>query len=70
MDHNVCVSFVCQRCLQPLSLDQSFNQVGEHKKAELSCKIFILGELLPLAHQVINRKLRFTFQCRYLHLLK
>ena len=52
MEHNVSVSFVCQRCLQPLSLDPSFNQIGEHRKAELSCKYFKIN-LLTRAN--INR---------------
>lgn len=32
------VSFACQRCLQPLTLDDSFNYLGEHILAELSRK--------------------------------
>lgn len=38
MDSNISVSFVCQRCLQPLSLDQSITNMSEHKIAELSCE--------------------------------
>lgn len=34
----VSVSFVCQRCLQPLALDESFNYLSEHILAELSRK--------------------------------
>lgn len=30
------VSFSCQRCLQPLRLDASFDHLGEHTLAELS----------------------------------
>ncbi|XP_049834061.1 beclin-1-like protein [Schistocerca gregaria] len=33
------VSFVCQRCLQPVKLDSSFNSLGEHTLAELSLPI-------------------------------
>lgn len=32
------VSFVCQRCLQPLKLDSAFGKLGEHTLAELSRK--------------------------------
>lgn len=32
------ISYACQRCLQPLTLDESFNCLGEHILAELSCK--------------------------------
>lgn len=30
------VNFACQRCLQPIRLDPSFNHLGEHTLAELS----------------------------------
>ena len=30
------VNFTCQRCLQPLRLDQSFHHLEEHALAELS----------------------------------
>ncbi|XKL59074.1 hypothetical protein PGB90_000090 [Kerria lacca] len=40
MDSNISVSFVCQRCLQPLSLDQSITNMSEHKIAELSLPLF------------------------------
>ncbi|XP_043473752.1 beclin-1-like protein [Leptopilina heterotoma] len=33
------INFTCQRCLQPLRLDPSFNQLGEHTLAELSLPI-------------------------------
>lgn len=33
------VSYACQRCLQPLTLDESFNYLGEHILAELSLPI-------------------------------
>lgn len=33
------VNFACQRCLQPIKLDETFNILGEHTLAELSCKI-------------------------------
>ncbi|KAL7286880.1 hypothetical protein TKK_0019011 [Trichogramma kaykai] len=33
------VNFACQRCLQPLRLDPSFYQLGEHTLAELSLPI-------------------------------
>lgn len=35
-DSNVTISFVCQRCLQPLTIDPSFNNISEHRLAELS----------------------------------
>ncbi|XP_015175683.1 PREDICTED: beclin-1-like protein isoform X1 [Polistes dominula] len=44
MDMKSNVSFSCQRCLQPLRLDSSFNYLGEHTLAELS---------LPLQQQVV-----------------
>jgi beclin 1 len=34
------VSFVCQRCLQPLKLDSTFGKLGEHTLAELSRKLW------------------------------
>ncbi|KAK7585860.1 hypothetical protein V9T40_000039 [Parthenolecanium corni] len=40
MAGNVNVSFVCQRCLQPLFLDPTFGNVDEHRKAELSVPLF------------------------------
>ncbi|KAL0269362.1 UNVERIFIED_CONTAM: hypothetical protein PYX00_007122 [Menopon gallinae] len=39
------VNFVCQRCLQPLKLDQSFNHLGEHTLAELSLPVFTNPEV-------------------------
>ena len=33
------VSFVCQRCLQPLTIDQSFGSMNEHVNAELTLPI-------------------------------
>ncbi|GLV42255.1 Autophagy-related 6 [Carabus blaptoides fortunei] len=33
------ISYACQRCLQPLTLDESFNYLGEHILAELSLPI-------------------------------
>ncbi|XP_067007749.1 beclin-1-like protein [Anabrus simplex] len=39
------VSFVCQRCLQPLKLDPSFNSLGEHTLAELSLPIHAAPEV-------------------------
>lgn len=39
MAGNVNVSFVCQRCLQPLILDSTFGNVDEHRIAELSRKL-------------------------------
>ncbi|KAF2881592.1 hypothetical protein ILUMI_24584 [Ignelater luminosus] len=38
-EETIFVSFACQRCLQPLQLDDSFNNVGEHTKAELTLPI-------------------------------
>lgn len=40
MENNVYISFVCQRCLQPLCLDPTFSNVGEHRIAELSLALF------------------------------
>lgn len=34
------VHYVCQRCLQPLKLDSSFNSIGEHALADLSLPIY------------------------------
>ncbi|XP_012258889.1 beclin-1-like protein isoform X1 [Athalia rosae] len=39
VDTKTIVSFACQRCLQPLRLDSSFNHLGEHTLAELSLPI-------------------------------
>ena len=33
------VSFVCQKCLQPLTIDPSFSSMNEHVTAELSLPI-------------------------------
>lgn len=33
---NVSVNFACQRCLQPLKLDESFNRIEGDTLAELS----------------------------------
>ncbi|XP_063976132.1 beclin-1-like protein isoform X1 [Diachasmimorpha longicaudata] len=43
------VSFSCQRCLQPLRLDSSFDHLGEHTLAELSLPIQqqVVGEIEP-----------------------
>lgn len=40
-DSKISVSFACQRCLQPLKLDDSFNSLGEHAIAELARKFSI-----------------------------
>ncbi|XP_075222072.1 beclin-1-like Atg6 isoform X2 [Lycorma delicatula] len=40
VDNKVDVHYVCQRCLQPLKLDSSFNSLGEHTLAELSLPIY------------------------------
>ncbi|XP_076165892.1 beclin-1-like Atg6 isoform X1 [Ptiloglossa arizonensis] len=39
VDMKTNVSFACQRCLQPLRLDSSFYDLGEHTLAELSLPI-------------------------------
>ncbi|XP_058792232.1 beclin-1-like protein [Phymastichus coffea] len=39
MNMKVNVNFACQRCLQPLRLDPSFDHLGEHTIAELSLPI-------------------------------
>ncbi|XP_063231199.1 beclin-1-like protein isoform X1 [Bacillus rossius redtenbacheri] len=39
------VSFVCQRCLQPLKLDSSFGNLGEHTLAELALPIHSTPEI-------------------------
>ncbi|KAF5281826.1 hypothetical protein FQA39_LY05040 [Lamprigera yunnana] len=38
-NEKVLVSFACQRCLQPLRLDDTFNYLGEHILAELTLPI-------------------------------
>ncbi|XP_055679889.1 beclin-1-like protein isoform X2 [Lutzomyia longipalpis] len=35
-DERVLVSFTCQRCLQPIKIDETFDRIDEHKLAELS----------------------------------
>lgn len=37
-DAKVSVSFSCQRCLQPINIDDSFAALGEHTLAELARK--------------------------------
>ncbi|KAJ8673867.1 hypothetical protein QAD02_005129 [Eretmocerus hayati] len=39
MDSKININYACQRCLQPLRLDPSFNHLGEHTLAELSLPI-------------------------------
>ncbi|XP_029661304.1 beclin-1-like protein isoform X1 [Formica exsecta] len=48
------VSFACQRCLQPLKLDSSFDRLGEHTLAELSLPIQqqVVGELEPQSDSI------------------
>lgn len=41
-DSKIDVNFVCQRCLQPIKIDQSFGNLNEHTLAELSCKLQFL----------------------------
>lgn len=36
----VSVSFTCQRCLQPVILDDSFTNIDDYARAELACKQF------------------------------
>lgn len=38
-DQKLSVSFFCQRCFQPIKLDQTFSSIGEHNLAELSLPI-------------------------------
>lgn len=38
VDTKVSVNFACQRCLQPLKLDETFNNLDEIQLAELTCK--------------------------------
>lgn len=45
-------SFTCQRCLQPLRLDDSLNSFGEHILAELTCKNIFL--LIYLDYKQVN----------------
>jgi len=40
VDQKVAVSFFCQRCLQPIKLDHSFNSLGEHTLAELMLPVY------------------------------
>lgn len=35
----VSVSFACQRCLQPIVLDENLDNISVHEMAELSCKL-------------------------------
>lgn len=44
-DLKTSVNFVCQRCLQPLKLDQGFNHIGEHTYAELALPVFTNPEV-------------------------
>lgn len=44
-ERKVNVSFLCQRCLQPLKLDSSFTSLGEHTLAELSLPVTISPEV-------------------------
>lgn len=37
-DCKTSVSFACQRCLQPLVLEDSFGHMSVHALAELACK--------------------------------
>lgn len=37
-DGKISVSFACQRCLQPLILENSFEHMSVHELAELACK--------------------------------
>lgn len=37
-DSKTSVSFACQRCLQPLVLEESFAHMSVHALAELACK--------------------------------
>lgn len=49
-EDKIFTSFSCQRCLQPLRLDDSLNSFGEHILAELTCKSirFMLRGLISL----------------------
>jgi beclin len=33
------VNFACQRCLQPLKIDESFSTLSEHELAEINCNV-------------------------------
>lgn len=39
-DEKVPVNFACQRCLQPITLDQKLENISVHAMAELSRKYF------------------------------
>lgn len=69
------VSFACQRCLQPLQLEDSFDNMSIHALAELDCKYqyyFMFSCLLLiifyfcylLYHYVIHPFSTNTFKCR------
>lgn len=34
----ILISFMCQRCSQPIKLDDSLSSFSEHISAELNCK--------------------------------
>lgn len=51
-EEKVYVSFACQRCLQPLRLDESLNSFGEHLLAELTCKF--LNKLFCFASSIVT----------------
>lgn len=41
-DERVSVNFACQRCLQPILLDDSFSRIDVHATAELECNFLCL----------------------------
>ncbi|XP_054258062.1 beclin-1-like protein [Macrosteles quadrilineatus] len=45
VDSKINVSFVCQRCLQPLKMDSSFGNINEHTLAELTLPILSSPEV-------------------------
>ncbi|BES90962.1 Beclin 1 [Nesidiocoris tenuis] len=45
VDRKLNVNFFCQRCLQPLKLDESFGAIGEHTLAELTLPIHVTPEV-------------------------
>ncbi|XP_026478382.1 beclin-1-like protein [Ctenocephalides felis] len=45
VDSKCIVNFACQRCLQPIKLDETFNVLGEHTLAELSLPINVNPEV-------------------------
>ena len=48
------VSFVCQRCYQPLRLDHSFNSFDAETLKELTGKAFLFKDFRPIIANVMT----------------